>query len=160
MIQTNNTNKIQIPIILITTIVATGLSSLLDHCTQAGVGSYSADLCRLSFMPIFDTGIDLQKKAAKTRSPSDMDLRFLCWQLPPRDALAEADAKASALRRKRGRNAGLPLTNSATVEAETLNRLRELFVPTNFMLHPPLVPAKPLKLEGGVAAALVAATFK
>jgi len=111
-------------------------------------------------LPSPPAGIDLQKKAAKTRSPSDMDLRFLCWQLPPRDALAEADAKASALRRKRGRNAGLPLTNSATVEAETLNRLRELFVPTNFMLHPPLVPAKPLKLEGGVAAALVAATFK
>ncbi|KAG8468032.1 hypothetical protein KFE25_007084 [Diacronema lutheri] len=124
--------------------VSIGASALLDHCVAARIGFYSADLCRLSWMPTFaasGTQAQDQKGPRKARAPAELAERLSCWQLALAQALAQAERASAAVRRKRGRGATLNNAAVAGVEADTIGKLRELFVPTGFMLEPPPAPS-------------------
>lgn len=82
-----------------------------------------------------------QKGPRKARAPAELAERLSCWQLALAQALAQAERASAAVRRKRGRGATLNNAAVAGVEADTIGKLRELFVPTGFMLEPPPAPS-------------------
>lgn len=89
-----------------------------------------------SLRPRTAVGAQVEDQKRKVRSAADLSERLSCWKLALAQALAQADRASAAKRRKQGRGASLGNAAVASVEAETIGKLRELFVPAGFHLQP------------------------
>jgi len=115
--------------------------SLTDHCVRAGIATYSAEVCKVSWMPAFAAAGAAQdqqgaKSRGRSRTAAELAERVHCWQLSSTQSLKDSEARSAAVRKKHGRAAVMPDSVQASVEAETVSKLRELFVPASFMLKP------------------------